>query len=215
MSEKKKKLFPKLKKKISDFLTDESWEITKKDALGIAAGATVFASFQTVDARWWRDWIQSDDYSSLPWLSCSTERERIRGLENEVSDLENEVYYLERKVSNLQEKNNDLEEKIRKSIEEDHDWITSSELTNEEKKDEKLWKWSRRTSTKVSETSNELNITSSDRRWNPISVTLNVPSTHVSWIVNWHMSSLPFKWVTVQHWSHGSHGSHGSHWSRW
>lgn len=42
MSE-KKKVFPKLKKKLQDFLTDESWEITKKDALGIAAGAALMA----------------------------------------------------------------------------------------------------------------------------------------------------------------------------
>ncbi len=33
-----KKLFPNFKKKLQSFLTDESWKITKKDALGLAAG---------------------------------------------------------------------------------------------------------------------------------------------------------------------------------
>jgi hypothetical protein len=33
----KKKIFPKLKVKIKNFLVDESGKITKKDALGLAA----------------------------------------------------------------------------------------------------------------------------------------------------------------------------------
>lgn len=41
MDNKKSKLFPKLKKKIGAFLTDESWKITKKDAMWIALGATI------------------------------------------------------------------------------------------------------------------------------------------------------------------------------
>lgn len=59
MSE-KKKLFPKLKKKISDFLADESGEITKKDALGIAAGAMILAGVDSVDAA------SRYDYSITP-----------------------------------------------------------------------------------------------------------------------------------------------------
>lgn len=52
MSE-KKKIFPKLKKQISNFLTDESGEITKKDALGIAAGATILVGAETANAGHW------------------------------------------------------------------------------------------------------------------------------------------------------------------
>jgi hypothetical protein len=37
--ESKKKLFPKLKKKLRGFLTDESGRISKKDALGLSIGA--------------------------------------------------------------------------------------------------------------------------------------------------------------------------------
>jgi hypothetical protein len=35
MIEKKKKIFPMLKKKLQNFLADESGKITKKDALGL------------------------------------------------------------------------------------------------------------------------------------------------------------------------------------
>ncbi len=49
--EQKKKIFPKLKKQIKNFLTDESGEITKKDALGLAAGAAILAGgVETVEA---------------------------------------------------------------------------------------------------------------------------------------------------------------------
>lgn len=50
MSLKKKKVFPKLKKKLSNFLTDESWKITKKDALGISAWVAVLALGDDVHA---------------------------------------------------------------------------------------------------------------------------------------------------------------------
>jgi hypothetical protein len=36
MGANKKKLFPKLKKKLKGFITDESGKISKKDALGLA-----------------------------------------------------------------------------------------------------------------------------------------------------------------------------------
>jgi hypothetical protein len=35
----KKKLFPQIKKKLNSFLTDESWKITRKNALGLAVWA--------------------------------------------------------------------------------------------------------------------------------------------------------------------------------
>jgi uncharacterized protein (UPF0216 family) len=40
---KKNKKFPKLKKSLKKFLTDESGKITKKDALGISAVAVLVA----------------------------------------------------------------------------------------------------------------------------------------------------------------------------
>lgn len=96
MSE-KKKLFPKLKKQISDFLADESGEITKKDALWIAAGATILAGVESVEANWnttywwspalpqptnWAtlvsnpicshvSWIVNGHISQTPWIDSS------------------------------------------------------------------------------------------------------------------------------------------------
>lgn len=43
-----KKILPKIKKKLSDFLTDESGKITKKDALGISAWAVAFAALSDI-----------------------------------------------------------------------------------------------------------------------------------------------------------------------
>lgn len=43
MISKNKKFFPKLKKKLKWFLTDESWKISKKDALGLAVGAVLLS----------------------------------------------------------------------------------------------------------------------------------------------------------------------------
>jgi len=40
-SNQKKKLFPKLQKKIKGFLTDESGKISKKDALGLSVGSMI------------------------------------------------------------------------------------------------------------------------------------------------------------------------------
>lgn len=50
MTKSKKKIFPKLKKKISSFLTDESWKISKKDALGLAVWAVLLAWVDSVIA---------------------------------------------------------------------------------------------------------------------------------------------------------------------
>lgn len=43
MTSQNKKFFPKLKKKLKWFLTDESWKISKKDALGLAVGAVLLS----------------------------------------------------------------------------------------------------------------------------------------------------------------------------
>ena len=67
MAEKKKKLFPKLKKKIANFLADESWEITKKDALGISAWAVLLASAEVVDADTKQSKSASISYSGGTW----------------------------------------------------------------------------------------------------------------------------------------------------
>jgi hypothetical protein len=50
MSLEKKKLIPKLKKSLKNFLTDESGKITKKDALGLSAGAALLGIASTADA---------------------------------------------------------------------------------------------------------------------------------------------------------------------
>lgn len=48
--ESKKKLFPKLKKKLRGFLTDESGKISKKDALGLSIGAMLLMGSEEVVA---------------------------------------------------------------------------------------------------------------------------------------------------------------------
>jgi len=47
---KNKKIFPKIKKKLKSFLADESGKITKKDALGLAAGAVLLSGVDEVSA---------------------------------------------------------------------------------------------------------------------------------------------------------------------
>ncbi len=42
----KKKSFPKIKKKLSGFLSDESWKITKENAIGASVWAMLFAWFE-------------------------------------------------------------------------------------------------------------------------------------------------------------------------
>lgn len=64
MSSNKRGTFPKITKKIKNFLTDESWKITKKDALGISTASVVllwaqqwFAwHSQVYTSVWNRDW---------------------------------------------------------------------------------------------------------------------------------------------------------------
>lgn len=75
MSDKKKKIFPKLQKKLKDFLTDESGEITKKDALGIAAGAALLASAESVSAghiNYWTPWLPTVNWNQVVSVSNST-----------------------------------------------------------------------------------------------------------------------------------------------
>ena len=59
MVENKKKLIPKLKKKIWAFLTDESWKITKKDALWLWVWAMMIGAVEDVMATWHSNWCTS------------------------------------------------------------------------------------------------------------------------------------------------------------
>ena len=81
MSNQKKKIFPKIKKKLKSFLTDESWKITKKDALGLAVGAVILSWVDEVAARtdhsnvcyawhWSTSWHWNGYHSN--WQYCST-----------------------------------------------------------------------------------------------------------------------------------------------
>ena len=53
---KNKKIFPKIKKKLKSFLADESGKITKKDALGLAAGAVLLSGVDEVVAGHSNTW---------------------------------------------------------------------------------------------------------------------------------------------------------------
>lgn len=76
----KKKIFPKFQKKLHNFLMDESWKITKKDALWLAAATSITLWLADVHAwhtshtsqvpwgQWWGSWHSS--YSHSSWLSC-------------------------------------------------------------------------------------------------------------------------------------------------
>ena len=76
MTNQKKKFFPKIKKKIKGFLTDESGKITKKDALGLAAGAVLLSGIEEVSAghsstysnRWNRDWWGNPYCNHASWV---------------------------------------------------------------------------------------------------------------------------------------------------
>ena len=56
---KNKKIFPKIKKKLKWFLTDESGKITKKDALWLAAWAILLSWAEDVSA-WWSAHVNSN-----------------------------------------------------------------------------------------------------------------------------------------------------------
>ena len=88
MWEIKKKFFPKIKKKLKWFLTDESGNITKKDALGLGVGVMLLSGIDEVSAGCslvgsytpssdthycssvivnHASWIVNWHYSSTPW----------------------------------------------------------------------------------------------------------------------------------------------------
>ena len=62
---KKKKIFPKIQKKLKSFLADESGKITKKDALWLAAGAVLLSGVDEVVAG------HSNSYSAVT-VTCSS-----------------------------------------------------------------------------------------------------------------------------------------------
>lgn len=65
MSSAKKNIFPKLKKTLQWFLTDESGKITKKDALGLAAWASLLGWVDTVSAAHSSGTGHSNSYSNI------------------------------------------------------------------------------------------------------------------------------------------------------
>lgn len=81
----KKKIFPKIKKKLHNFLTDESWKITKKDALWLAAVASMSLWIHEVLAwhtshtsapaggSWWGSWHSNFWHNSNLWCSAVTQ----------------------------------------------------------------------------------------------------------------------------------------------
>ena len=87
---KNKKIFPKLKKKLRSFLTDESWKISKKDALWLATWAVLLSGIDEVSAwhsshnshnswttwhlnQWHASWnLRSWHVSADPWAVIKT-----------------------------------------------------------------------------------------------------------------------------------------------
>lgn len=79
--DKKKKIFPKIQKKIRWFLTDESWKITKKDALWLAIWSMILSTANDLfadspvcsDPSWvsHTSWITNWHVSSTPVFTSS------------------------------------------------------------------------------------------------------------------------------------------------
>jgi hypothetical protein len=65
MSENKKKFLPKLKKKIKGFLTEESWKISKKDALGLSVGAMLLAEIDGISEA-----VHTSSYPHSNWVGA-------------------------------------------------------------------------------------------------------------------------------------------------
>lgn len=175
----KKKFFPKIKKQLSDFLTDESGEITKKDALGLGAAATLVASLSHLDmaeARYGdgaRDWgaMNNSDWGS--WLNKNTTSSSPTCDPATITALQQQNAQLQAQISQYQQSSIDQN-------------ITSGGGS-----------WNAWTWFKVVEFKN-----------GSITCSVNVPS-HVSWVVNGHMSSDPSSKVSLSHGSHSSHSSGG------
>jgi hypothetical protein len=76
----KKKIFPKIKKKLQNFLLDESWKITKKNALGIAAATSLWlwisdafawhTSHTSAIPGWVWGWTGHSSFAHWSGLSC-------------------------------------------------------------------------------------------------------------------------------------------------
>ena len=69
MENKKNKVFPKIKKKIKWFLTDESWKITKKNALWLSAWIMLLSWLEDATAACWI--CETESHSSWPAHSSS------------------------------------------------------------------------------------------------------------------------------------------------
>ena len=86
MWENKKKFFPKIKKKLKWFLTDESWKITKKDALWLSVWAVLLAWIEEVNAVYCSagsvhsSWLVNWHFSTT--TNCSTNSDTISQIVN-------------------------------------------------------------------------------------------------------------------------------------
>lgn len=74
-----KKIFPKIKQKLKGFLTNESWKITKKDALWISAAVVLWSAIEDTFAAhsshtnvsWWSGWWSGhSSFAHSNTLSC-------------------------------------------------------------------------------------------------------------------------------------------------
>jgi hypothetical protein len=73
-NKKGKSLFPKIKKKIRSFLSDESWKITKKDAFWVSAIAALSTSPMIAEAgTWWHasGWHFNWYPDTIPWAHAN------------------------------------------------------------------------------------------------------------------------------------------------
>ena len=63
----KKKKFPKFKKKLKWFLTDESWKISKKSAIWVSASSIFLSGIQETSAWTWFNWPQDHLNGNVGW----------------------------------------------------------------------------------------------------------------------------------------------------
>lgn len=202
MWENKKKFFPKFKKKMKWFLTDESWKITKKGAFGLSAGAVLLWGIEEVwahrpihtDTRtdvwhaswyaaWWHQsgslrWGHSNQWHAnayADWGSISV-NEASWHLNSNPSAVNTTAHW---------------------------SWIVN-------------WHYSWNPTSTIYDPghSNWVNFW-----WHSNTNTLwwHINQWQVNWYTAWwHQSGTKIWWhVSSNNCNHGSHGSHGSHWSRW
>lgn len=68
-----KKSFPKIKKSLKWFLTDESWKVTKKDVLWISVWATVISWLGTNEVAAMNCWAHTSSTSHNSWCTATSQ----------------------------------------------------------------------------------------------------------------------------------------------